>query len=154
LYDVARVVAKIRERERFGLPFTIIVVAEGARPRGGAFAEVEPGTATHLPRLGGAGERLMHELSRSGVEHEVRVTVLGHLQRGGTPSAFDRVLGTRMGTRAAELCAGSAAGEMVCLRGTRIESVPIALAAGKPKAVDPDGELVAAARGVGIELGC
>jgi ATP-dependent phosphofructokinase / diphosphate-dependent phosphofructokinase len=152
-YDVTRVVGKIREREGHGLPFTIVVVAEGARPVGGAFAEVEAGTTTHLPRLGGAGERLLYELAACNVEHEVRVTVLGHLQRGGTPSAFDRVLGTRMGIHAADLCAAGAFGQMVCLRGTAIAAAPIEDAVGRPKLVDPNGQLVAAARGVGIELG-
>jgi ATP-dependent phosphofructokinase / diphosphate-dependent phosphofructokinase len=153
-YETGRVVAKIKEREGRGLPFTIVVVAEGARPVGGSFSEVEAGTAAHLPRLGGAGDRLMGDLVQSDVDHEVRVTVLGHLQRGGIPSSFDRVLGTRMGTRAAELCAAGAFGQMVCLRGTNIESAPITDAVGRPKLVDPHGQLVAAARGVGIELGC
>jgi 6-phosphofructokinase 1 len=152
-YDPLRVVAKIKEREALGLHFTIIVVAEGARPKGGELAVIEGGTPGHLPRLGGAGERLMRELMEAKVEHEIRVTVLGHLQRGGSPSPFDRVLGTRMGTHAAELCARGAYGRMVCLRGTTVRSVPIEEALGKPKYVDPNGQLVATARGVGIEIG-
>lgn len=152
-YDIARVVAKIQQRERDGLHFSIVVVAEGAKPIGGDVATLQAGTAGHLPRLGGAGERLAQQLAASHVDHEIRVTVLGHLQRGGSPSAYDRVLGTRMGVHAADLCARGAFGRMVCLRGTTVKSIPIEEAVGRCKLVDPDGQLVATARGVGIELG-
>ncbi len=153
-YEVDRIVAKIQERERYGLHFTIIVVAEGARPAGGDISVIEQGQAGHLPRLGGAGDRLMAELKARDVQHEMRVTVLGHLQRGGSPSPYDRVLGTRMGAHAADLCARGAFGRMVCLRGTTLRSVPLSEAIDKPKLVDPAGQLVHTARSVGIELGC
>lgn len=152
-YKLERVLAKIQERERLERRFTIIVVAEGARPVGGEFAVLDPGRVGHLPRLGGAGERLMQELKDAGVTNEVRTTVLGHLQRGGSPSAFDRVLGLRMGAHAADLCAAGDFGKMVCLRGTEIDAVPLSEATKAPKLVEPEGQLVRAAKGIGIELG-
>jgi 6-phosphofructokinase 1 len=152
-YDVARVVAKVRERESLGRRFSIIVVGEGARPIGGAASEVEPGHPGRLPRLGGAGDRLARELTESDIRHDVRVTVLGHLQRGGTPTAFDRLLATRCGAHAAELCAQRRFGRMVSLRSGHVDSVSIAEACGQSARVDVDGELVRCARAVGIELG-
>jgi 6-phosphofructokinase 1 len=83
-YDPARVVAKIRERESLGLRFSIVVIGEGARPVGGATSEIEHEQPGRLARLGGAGERLARELDAGRLGHDVRVTVLGHLQRGGT----------------------------------------------------------------------
>jgi 6-phosphofructokinase 1 len=152
-YDVDRVVARIRQREQLGITYTVIVVSEGAKPKGGTMAVVEAGTPGHLPKLGGAGDRLMQELKRANLPHEMRVTVLGHIQRGGSPTSFDRVLGTRMGTFAADLCQKGAYGQMVTLRGTKIGSISILEAIGKNKLVDPDGPLVAAARAVDTELG-
>jgi ATP-dependent phosphofructokinase / diphosphate-dependent phosphofructokinase len=81
------------------------------------------------------------------------VTVLGHVQRGGTPAAFDRLLATRFGTAVVDLVAAGGLGRMVCLRGERIESVPILDACGKLKTVDPQGELARTARATGVELG-
>jgi len=152
-YDIERVVAKVRLREEAGTKFSIVVVAEGARPIGGELSYGEevarPG---QLKRLGGAGERLARALDGH-VDHEVRVTVLGHLQRGGSPSPFDRVLGTRMGVHAAEMCARGAFGRMVVLTGTTIRSVPISDIGEGPRLVDPKGQLCNAARATGIELG-
>jgi ATP-dependent phosphofructokinase / diphosphate-dependent phosphofructokinase len=152
-YQVERVVGKIKERADSGRPFTIIVVAEGAVPEGGGLSEIEtearPG---QLKRLGGAGERLARELEGK-VEHEIRVTVLGHVQRGGSPSAFDRVLGMRMGIHAAECCERKTFGKMVVLQGTTIRSIPLADVAEGPRLVDPAGQLCNAARAVDVELG-
>jgi 6-phosphofructokinase 1 len=152
-YDLNRVIAKIRERERLGITYTIIVISEGARPKGGEFAVTEAGTPGHLPKLGGAGDRLLAALNATDLDHEIRLTVLGHIQRGGTPTPFDRVLGTRMGAHAADLCHARAYGQVVTLRGTEIGSISIADAIGRNKVVDPNGSLVAAARAVDIELG-
>jgi ATP-dependent phosphofructokinase / diphosphate-dependent phosphofructokinase len=152
-YSTERVVAKIKERASSRRPFTIIVIAEGASPRGGGVAEIEqvarPG---QLKRLGGAGERLARELEGN-VDHEIRVTVLGHLQRGGSPSAFDRLLGMRMGIHAAECCERRAFGRMVVLEGTTIRSIPFESIPEGPRRVEPNGQLVNAARAVDIELG-
>ena len=84
---------------------------------------------------------------------ETRATVLGHLQRGGIPSAFDRVLGTRFGVRAVRAAVEGAGDVMVSLRGSSIEIVPLEAAVAEPRRVDPDGELVCAARGVGTTFG-
>jgi 6-phosphofructokinase 1 len=132
---------------------SIVVVAEGARPEGGEVLAVESGRPGHLPRLGGAGTRLLNELEARKLGHEVRLTVLGHLQRGGSPSPGDRTLGTIAGTYAAELCAEGRYDRMVVFRGGRVMSVPFDAAAPLHKAVDVDGSLVTAARAVGIELG-
>lgn len=151
-YELDRVVAKIRERAKKGITFSIVVIGEGAHPRGGDTAEITSGRPGHLPRLGGAGHKLEEALKQK-IAHEVRTTVLGHVQRGGSPSAFDRVLGTRFGVKAAELIAQGKTGQMVALRNAEVIHVSIEDALSKPKLVDPDGELVNVARSVGIELG-
>lgn len=151
-YDIERIVSHIEARAKRGASFSIVVVGEGAHPRDGARATVAAGTAGHLERLGGAGET-MAGLLRGRLEHDVRVTVLGHLQRGGSPSSFDRLLGTRFGVAAAQLCKAGDTGKMVALRDGEIVHVPIRQALKAPKLVKPRGELVRAARMVGIELG-
>ena len=103
-YDINSVLRKIEERRKSGKKFSIIVVAEGAKPIGGelSVARVVEGSFEPL-RLGGAGEKLVREIeNRTGIES--RCTVLGYLQRGGSPTAFDRVLSTRYGVAAAEAC--------------------------------------------------
>lgn len=103
-------------------------------------------------RLGGISHRLAQAVeSRTG--DEARVAILGHLQRGGTPTAYDRWLATQFGVKAAELAAGRQWGQMVCLRGTRIEFLPIEQAVSAPRRVDPDGDEVRAARAVGTSFG-
>jgi len=152
-YDVARVVDKVRERDELGLRFSIVVVGEGAMPTGGGTSEVEHSQAGQPARLGGAGERLASELRGAGLPHEARVTVLGHLQRGGTPTAADRLLATRFGAHAAELCADGRFGRMVSLQGDGVGSTPIAEACRAVARLSPDHELVRCARAIGIELG-
>jgi len=151
-YDIDRIVAKIERRSELGASFSIVVVGEGAAPKGGSRSTLERGRKGHLARLGGAANALAAKLAGR-IDHEIRVTVLGHLQRGGSPSAFDRVLGTRFGVRAALCCARGEAGQMVALRGQEIVTVPIEEALHVPKLVPPHGELVEAARHIGIELG-
>jgi 6-phosphofructokinase 1 len=153
-YDVQRVAAKVRQRETLGRRFSIVVVGEGARPTGGAASEAEAAKGGRPARLGGAGERLAAELDRLDLGHEVRVTVLGHVQRGGTPTAADRLLATRFGVHAAELCAAERFGRMVTLRGQRIESVPFSEVPRAPRTIEAGSDLLGCARAVGIELGC
>lgn len=152
-YELDRVIQKIRDRSASGRPFTIIVCAEGAAPKGGRISEIEaearPG---QLKRVGGAAERLAHDLEGK-VDHEIRFTVLGHIQRGGSPAAFDRVLGMRLGIHAAECCANKTFGRMISLRGVDITSIPFADVPEGPRLVDPNGQLCNAARAVDIELG-
>jgi 6-phosphofructokinase 1 len=152
-YDVERVVAKIRARAAVGTRFTIIVVAEGARPLEGAATYQEDHARPGQPRrLGGAGQALARALEGK-VEHEIRVTVLGHLQRGGSPSPFDRILGTRMGVHAADLLARGDLDRLVVLQGTTVRSVPFAEVPLEPRTVNPFGQLCATAHATGIELG-
>jgi 6-phosphofructokinase 1 len=151
-YRLANVIRKIAKRTRLGIAHTVIAIAEGARPVDGEIEKVEEGRTGHLARYGGAAEALAERL-RGRIPHDIRVTVLGHVQRGGPPTAFDRVLGTRFGVAAVDLLAAGKSGRMVCLRGTRIESVTFETATSSPNLVDPEGELVRAARAVGTELG-
>jgi 6-phosphofructokinase 1 len=151
-YDVERIAAKLRARSEAGATFSIVVVGEGARARGRGHATVERARKGHLARLGGAGQTLADQL-KGRLPHEIRVTVLGHLQRGGSPSAFDRLLGTRFGVSAARCCERGETGVMVALRGQDIVTIPIEQALRSPKLVPVHGELVEAARSIGIELG-
>jgi len=152
-HDVGRVVAKIRARDELGLRFSIVVIGEGARAIGEDTSEIEHARPGHAARLGGAGERLQQELRDRGLSHDVRLTVLGHLQRGGPPTAHDRLLATRLGAHAAELCEKRRFGRMVCLRSGRVDSIPIEEACKLPARVPSSHDLVRCARLLGIELG-
>ncbi len=147
-YDIDAVCRRVKERDARGSKFSIIVVSEGAKPKdGGATYQDEK-----VKRLGGIGQKVADEFAaRTG--HETRVTVLGHLQRGGSPIPFDRTLATRFGAAAARLALDGKYGRMVCLRGTSIDSVTLQEAVGQLKTVPPDGELVRTARAIGISLG-
>ncbi|MBL8325071.1 MAG: ATP-dependent 6-phosphofructokinase [Rubrivivax sp.] len=142
--------ARRREREGGSL---LVCVAEGVRIGGeepAARGQVDDATAQ--ARLGGVGQVLQHRLQPL-VNCEVRSTLLGHVQRGGTPTAFDRVLATRYGVHAAELVAAGRYGRMVALQGDRVTSVPLADVVGGSRPVPPDHELLRAARGIGVLLG-
>ena len=146
------VCAKIQEREKLGKRFTLVVVAEGARKKDGAF--VTSGVATNVgeARLGGVGAVVSAEIeSRTGKES--RVCVLGHLQRGGSPTTFDRALCSMFGATAVELVATGDFGKMVAYIGPQVGAIPIRDAVGKLKTVKPDGNLVRTARALGISLG-
>jgi 6-phosphofructokinase 1 len=138
-FDIDQVVAHLRRRHARGRSFSIVVVAEGATPREGTL-QTRAGTETDAfghPRLGGIGVTLEGEIERlSGFE--TRVTILGHVQRGGTPVAFDRVLATRFGVAALEAVAGGRFGTMIGLRGTDIVEVPLEDALREPKLLDPE----------------
>jgi phosphofructokinase-like protein len=144
------VIEKILERRSRGKDFSIVVVAEGAFPEGSE--PLYKIAADGSKRLGGIGEAVAAKVEAlSGIES--RATVLGHLQRGGTPTAFDRVLATRFGAAAVELFLAGRSGEMVCLQGGRINAVPLKEAVSKLKRVDPRSELVRAAMAVGTSFG-
>jgi 6-phosphofructokinase 1 len=151
-YDPDKVIAAFHRRHGRGVTHSIVVVAEGAKPKGGAPAVLVAGDATRAERLGGAAQRLA-EIIMARTEYEVRTTVLGHVQRGGAPCAFDRELATRFGVKAVELIAEGRFGYVAAMDGGRIGSKPIDKAIKKLKLVDPAGELVRTARGIGIELG-
>ena len=152
-YKLDRIVEAIQKRKKAGVTFSIIVVAEGAKPDGGDLAVVRKADPTQLEKLGGAADRLARDLATHISEHDIRVTVLGHVQRGGTPTAYDRLLGTRYGTAAVDLIAQGKFGHIVALRGNRITSTSIIEASGKTRLVEPNGELAAVARATGVELG-
>ena len=152
-YDPERICEMITTRRAHGKRFSIVVVAEGAAPRGGALVVKRLVSGSTDPvRLGGVGQQLANHLE-SCLKLEVRVTVLGHLQRGGGPTAFDRWLATRFGTTAVDLLVAGQHGHMVALHGTRIEAVPLGEAVATLRRVDPQGEEVASARAVGTSFG-
>jgi 6-phosphofructokinase 1 len=141
-FSIKAICDHVMQRETQGKPFTIIVVAEG----------VQLEQWKEQRRTGSVANRIGDAVA-SGTGKEVRVSVLGHIQRGGSPTAFDRILGTRFGVAAVELIAQGEFGKMVCLRNERIEAVEISQAIHQLKRVDPQGEIVHAARSIGISFG-
>ncbi|MFC2076298.1 6-phosphofructokinase [candidate division KSB1 bacterium] len=152
-YDIDAVCARARERHRLGKRFSLIVVAEGAKPAGGDMVVQQVIEDSPDPiRLGGIGQLLTHQIEeKTGLE--TRVTVLGHLQRGGSPTAFDRLLATRFGVEACRRAMAGESGIMVALKGSDITAVPIQDAIATLKLVSRDHELVQAARMVGTSFG-
>jgi 6-phosphofructokinase 1 len=138
-----------RQREQRGL-HTLVCIAEGAHALDEA-ASTQPASGG-ASRLGGVGQRLQAQLQPL-LQSEVRATLLGHVQRGGTPTAFDRVLATRFGFHAAQLVRQGRFGQMVTLQGADCTSVPIAEVAGRNRLVPLDHPLLAAARALGVGLG-
>jgi phosphofructokinase-like protein len=133
-YDLEEVASLIRRRHRRGEKYSVVVVAEGVEPP--QKTEVQK-DAFGFDRLGGVAYQLAPMIEEL-TGYETRVTVLGHLQRGGTPSAFDRVLATRLGTKAADLAIGGESGVMVAMHGSEIVSVPLALGCSEIRGVDAD----------------
>jgi len=153
-YDIRHVVRKIRLRAQGGSPFTILMAAEGAVAVGGSAITQEAATTRlqGVPQLGGVGNHLAG-LIKQDIDLEVRTTVLGHIQRGGSPCAFDRVLGTRLGAAAVKAAAEGKFGHMVALRTPDIVLVPIAELAGVVRTVPPTSQLIEAAEAIGINMG-
>ena len=136
-FNIEQVCEHIKHRHRRGHTFSIVVVAEGARPEEGEESVQEGDTdAFGHVRLGGIGVFLEKEIERV-TGYETRVTILGHIQRGGTPTAFDRVLATRFGIAAIDAVSENDYGKMVALQGTNIVRVPIGDAIGTLKTLDP-----------------
>ena len=151
-FTVEAVARKIQEREASGSQFSIVVVAEGAQESGGDVMYQEKGNVHSSPRLGGIGNHLRDELERL-TGKETRCVVLGHLQRGGTPNAFDRMIATNFGACAVRALAGGERGVMVSLRAAEVRTVPLLEAVEALKTVPPDGQLVRTARDTGISFG-
>lgn len=150
-FTVDNVCKKLLERRKNGDLYSIVVVAEGAKPAGGE-ASVIGKAADGTVRLGGIAHKLGAAIQeRSGIE--TRVMVVGHIQRGGSPSEFDRILATRYGEAAVNLISNGEFGKMVALKGTAIIAVSIKDAIGKNKQVYPEGTLVKVARSMGISFG-
>jgi 6-phosphofructokinase 1 len=150
-YDLQSVVAKIRERRAQGRNFAIVVVAEGARPKGGARSVVEKG-AGRAERLGGIGEKVARELQAL-TGKETRHVVLGHLLRGGTPTTFDRLISLRFGAAAVRALREGRSGIMVALDPPTVRYVPLHLATRRMKLVPLDCDTILTARQLDICLG-
>ena len=151
-FDLESVAERLRERDKSGSHFSIVVVAEGAYPTGGTLALLEGAHDGHAERLGGIGAQVCQGLSRLAGK-ETRSVVLGHLQRGGAPTSFDRVLATRFGAKAVELVMAGDFGTMVAfdppdIIGRRLEDV-----VGKTKTVPMDHDLLLAAKALGVTFG-
>jgi len=142
-FTLQRVCEQIGEREKVGRRFTIVVVAEGVKL---------PPELKENRRASAVGNLIGNAIA-TGANKEVRISVLGHIQRGGSPSPFDRILATRFGVAAVDLIAAGGFGMMVALRGESIVSVDVAHAIGHLKSVDPQGEMVRTARAIGIGFG-
>jgi ATP-dependent phosphofructokinase / diphosphate-dependent phosphofructokinase len=153
-FDMDEVVNTVLSRNRRGANFSIIVVAEGAREKGGehhTLKEAEDGEHMNS-RLGGVGQWLADELNNR-THLECRSTVLGHIQRGGTPVAYDRVLATRFGIKAAEMIDEGEFNRLAVLAGNNIESVPMSEVVDGAKAVDPQSQEVQFAERMGVNFG-
>jgi 6-phosphofructokinase 1 len=151
-YDLDAVLDKVERRYEIGRNFAIVVASEGAVPRGGDVSLVEAATPGQAARLGGVAERLAAQIQeRSG--HETRSLVLGHLQRGGTPTSYDRLIALRFGAAAVRCVQDRSFGSMVALDPPIIRAVPIEDAIRQIKRVPLDGDSIATARDLGICLG-
>jgi len=147
-FTIENVCAAIRRREAIGRRNCVVVVAEGVRlPAADALGRPFPSTRVRSPAV------LVGNAVGDATGKDVRVTILGHVQRGGSPSPFDRILATRFGVAAVEMIARGEFGHMVALHGTQMVSVPLGEAIGKTHTVDPASERVEAARAVGISFG-
>jgi 6-phosphofructokinase 1 len=151
-FSYESVSAKIQERENLGKKFTIVIVAEGAREKDGEFVTSGAHTKTGEARLGGIGAMVSAEIEKR-TGKESRVCVLGHLQRGGSPTTFDRALCSIFGATAVELIAAGEFGKMVAFTGPHVGAIKISDAVGKLKTVNPKGNLLRTARALGICFG-
>ena len=153
-YDINKIVEKINERKRAGKHFTIITIAEGAKPKDGEVVVSKIVKDSPDPvRLGGIGNKLANDLEKLIEGNEIRATILGHVQRGGNTSTYDRILSTRYGVAAVELINEGKFGNMVCLKGNDISYVSLEEVIGENKNVNPEDELVSAAKKIGISFG-
>ncbi|MDD5772228.1 MAG: 6-phosphofructokinase [bacterium] len=152
-YKIEKVCDFIRERKKRGKRFSIVVVAEGSIPVGGTVTIQRTVADPSMPyRLGGVGNKVGSQIEElTGIE--TRVTVLGHVQRGGTPTAFDRILSTRFGSTSVDLAMEGKFGHMLCLTGEHIKYVPLTEAVGKLRVVPADGDFVKTVRRMGVCVG-
>ncbi len=152
-YSAERLCQAIDKRRQNGSRFSIVVVAEGAfSAEGDKVLKASADNNLGVERLGGIGHKVAQQISDS-LSMETRVVILGHLQRGGTPTPYDRILASRFGVKAVELIARGEYGRMVALKGRRVGDVEIATAVSQLNLVDPDGELVRTAEDLGIMVG-
>jgi phosphofructokinase-like protein len=153
-YDVNVVLKKAEERFVKDRGFAIIVIAEGAKPKGGTVHENKNDEVGYEnKRYGGVASELKNQLKAAGLKYDIRETVLGHLQRGGVPVAYDRVLATQYGNKAFEMVLNEEFGRMVSYRHPNIVSVPLKEAIKDYNTVDEENHLMRTARGIGISFG-
>jgi 6-phosphofructokinase 1 len=151
-WDIEKVCDKIMARDASGKRFSIVVVAEGSKPRGGHESIIGASLPGQDRRLGGIAERLGYDIQRI-TGKETRSMVLGHLQRGGSPTGYDRLLATRFGAAAVQAVAEKKWGHMVALQSPHLVTVPIEEVLKETKRVDPKHDIVQAARMIGISFG-
>ncbi len=151
-FVLEKVVEAVRARDASGSRFTNIVVAEGAKELGGKEIYLERSRATKVRRLGGIGESLRRQIEEA-TGKESRTVVLGHLQRGGSPNSFDRMLATNFGATAVHSLAAGELGRMVALKSSEVITVPLSDAIVNIKKVTLDGQAVRTARDIGISFG-
>jgi len=152
-YDADVVADKVKERNRRGKRFSIVVVAEGAKPRGGdVVIQRIVKKSTDPVRLGGIGFVLAAQIEKI-TFIETRAVVMGHLQRGGSPTPYDRILATRLGTTAVDMVRDRQLGQMVGVKGDSLVGVPLEEVARGPRTVPPDHPLIRAARAIGTCFG-
>jgi len=146
------VIERLRDRDRWGARFSIVVVAEGAFPKGGKLSLLQEAREGYVERLGGIGAQVSQALGKL-TGKETRAVVLGHLQRGGAPTSFDRVLATRFGAKAVELVLKRQFGVMVASAPPDIVPRPLEEVTGKCKTVTPDYDVLIAAKALGVTFG-
>ncbi|HEY5731779.1 MAG TPA: 6-phosphofructokinase, partial [Anaerolineales bacterium] len=145
------VLAKVSQRVERGYKFSILAVSEGAKSQDGEQVFSRGGDEVYVPRLGGISQVVGEYIEKQGFE--TRVTVLGHLQRGGSPTPFDRWLATRYGAAAVRVAAQGRFDRMVSLRSSNVIDIPLGEAIAVPKRVNVDGDAVLTARNMGISFG-
>jgi len=153
-YKIENVIKKIQFRKKGGSPFSIIMVAEGAKQKGGTTIRAQEAESRlqGVEKLGGIGFYLAQQIEKK-IDLEVRTTVLGHIQRGGSPNSFDRVLGTRLGSFAVDAAVQGKFGTMTALKTPDIVLVNLKDLAGKVRSVSVDSQLIACAESIGINMG-
>lgn len=152
-YDIKKIARRVNLRYTKGRGFVNIVIAEGAKPKDGTVSTLEGEKGSEHVRLGGVAFQLSRQLKAVGCKAEIRETVLGHVQRGGSPVAYDRVLATLLGVKAFELALQKDFGKMVSYVNNAVTSVTLEAATREHRLVDKDSYLVQAARGLNISFG-
>ena len=151
-YDIEEVAERIMAREKWGASFSIVVVAEGAMPKDGKRHLIQEAHGGNVERLGGAAAAVSSQLGKL-TKKETRSVVLGHLQRGGAPTSFDRVLASRFGGKAVQLLIDGDVDKMVAFHPPAIVGVPLESIVGRTKNVPLDSDLLATARALGVSFG-
>lgn len=151
-FDLTKIASRIKARETLGARFSIVVAAEGARPVDGAAVIAEAAARGHAAKLGGIGARVAEALEPL-TGKDARSVVLGHLQRGGAPTSYDRMLATRFGARAVELVLDGQFGHMVAFQPPNIVAVPLEKVVGRTRNIPVDFDALRAARALGISFG-